>query len=154
MVCPFLLNQECSYCHKKRTHPKQCPELQPRTLALLSTSASRGPARALTDGFCCQGPSGPPWLQQDYRQVSDADLRSNQKQGAFDALISESDSDEDVEEKVQEDFPAIGNAPTKVAPVTTGWASVAAAAPKPAPIKAKMPDPVAPQGSTRQLSLV
>ena len=66
------------------------------------------------------------------------------KQGAFDALISESDSDEDVEEKVQEDFPAIGNAPTKVAPVTTGWASVAAAAPKPAPIKAKMPEPVAP----------
>ena len=101
------------------------------------------------DGFCCakvhSGRRG--CNRSTFKSQKDTFVPAK-KQGAFDALISDSDEEVEVEveQKVQEDFPAIGNAPTKVASVTTGWASVAAAAPKPkpAPIKAKMPEPVAP----------
>ena len=147
VVCPFLLNQECSYCHKKGHTPKQCPEVAAKNARIAEYKRQQEmQARAPdADGFCCaKVHSGRRGCNRTTVKSQMQTFAPTKKQGAFDALISESDSDEEVEEKVQEDFPAIGNAPTKVAPVTTGWASVAAAAPKPAPIKAKMPEPVAP----------
>ena len=57
------------------------------------------------------------------------------KKSVFAALMSSSDSEE--EDQTPEEFPAIGNTPVKSTPVTTGWAAVAAAAPKPKPVEAK-----------------
>ena len=152
VVCPLLLNQECSYCHKKGHTPKQCPEIAAKNARIAERKRqlelqARAPDM---DGFCCvKAHTSRRGCGRSTFKSQKETFAPAKKQGAFDALIS--DSDEEVEEeKVQEDFPAIGNAPTKVAPVTSGWAAVAAAAPKPAPIKVTAPESLAPPKIVRQ----
>ena len=152
VVCPLLLNQECSYCHKKGHTPKQCPEIAAKNARIAEYKRQQAmQARAPDmDGFCCaKVHSGRRGCNKSSVKSQKETFAPAKKQGAFDALIS--DSDEEVEE-VQEDFPAIGNAPAKVTPVTSGWAAVAAAAPKPkpAPVKLTAPETLAPGKLVRQ----
>ena len=54
VVCPFLLNQECSYCHKKGHTPKQCPEVAAKNARIAEQAPAGMQARAPdADGFCC-----------------------------------------------------------------------------------------------------
>jgi len=92
------------------------------------------------EGFCCaKVHSSRRGTVKPHAQAKTTQPKVGCK-SVFDVLASESD-----EEPQTEDFPAIGRAPTQARPVTTGWATVAAAAAKPksVPVKPK-PAPVKP----------
>ena len=147
VVCQLLLNQQCSYCHKKGHTPKHCPEIAAKNARIAESKRQLEMQARASDmnGFSCvKVRSGRCACNKSSFKPQNDIFTPSKKQGAFDALTTDSDSEVEVEVEmeVEEDFPAIGNAPTKVAPVISGWAAVAATAPKPAPlIKAKIPEP-------------
>ena len=141
VVCPLLLNQECNYCHQKGHTPKQCPEIAARNAryAQREQQLKQQAREPDHDGFCCaKATSGRRGCTSRSRSVYRARPQvesSAPKKSVFAALMSGSDSEE--EDQTPEEFPTIGNAPVKSTPVTTGWAAVAAAAPKPKPVEVK-----------------
>ncbi len=141
VVCPLLLNQECNYCHEKGHTPKQCPHIAARNARYAERQLQlKQQARAPDeDGFCCakatSGRRGCASKSRATHMTQHQVQHFTPKKSAFAALMSGSDSEE--EDQTPEEFPTIGNAPTKSAPVTTGWAAVAAAAPKPKPVEVK-----------------
>ena len=151
VVCPLLLNQECAYCHEKGHTPKQCPQVAAKNARIAERKRqmelmARAPDM---DGFCCaKVHSGRRGCNKNTSQKSKVAPVTTGQKSAFAALMSDSDE----EEPQTEDFPTIGNAPTKTTPVTTGWAAVAAAAPKPkpAPVKVAAPESLAPGKLVRQ----
>ena len=147
VVCPLLLNQECNYCHEKGHTPKQCPQIAARNARYAERQKQlKQQARAPdADGFCCaKVHSGRVGVASKRTHKAHKENVVPATRSIFAQLSCSSDSEEESDVEVKEDFPTIGNAPAPAKPVTTGWAAVAAA-PKPEPVKPqpvmKMPAP-------------